>query len=112
MQRLLVLLSPTHPLATFSTDGVVMNSPLKTLPSSPSHSQQSDRPSVCAKPFFERSRPRALHATALAAGGTDEGTPGFRAAYDPRFYVSYLRDPQGNNIALFSSNPDKLSRDD
>lgn len=55
---------------------------------------------------------RALHAAALAAGGTDDGQPGFRAAYGPRFFVGYLRDPQGNKIALFSSNPDEPERDD
>ena len=55
---------------------------------------------------------RDLHAAALAAGGLDEGKPGFRAQYGPRFYVSYLRDPQGNKIALFSSNPDEPGRDD
>lgn len=55
---------------------------------------------------------RALHAAALAAGGSDEGAPGFRAAYGPRFYVGYLRDPQGNKIALFSSNPNEPGRDD
>ncbi|MGX9349632.1 VOC family protein [Shimia sp. W99] len=54
---------------------------------------------------------RALHAAALAAGGTDEGGPGFRADYGPRFYVGYLRDPQGNKIALFSSNPAEPGRD-
>ena len=54
---------------------------------------------------------RALHAAALAAGGSDAGAPGFRAAYGPRFYVGYLRDPQGNKIALFSSNPDEPGRD-
>ena len=54
---------------------------------------------------------RALHAAALAAGGTDEGQPGFRASYGPRFYVGYLRDPQGNKIALFSSNPGEPGRD-
>ena len=55
---------------------------------------------------------RELHAAALAAGGTDEGAPGFRAAYGPRFYVGYLRDPQGNKIALYSSNPNEPGRDD
>ena len=54
---------------------------------------------------------RDLHAAALAAGGHDEGAPGFRAAYGPRFYVAYMRDPQGNKIALFSSNPDEPGRD-
>ena len=54
---------------------------------------------------------RELHAAALAAGGSDEGQPGFRASYGPRFYVGYLRDPQGNKIALFSNNPDEPGRD-
>ncbi|MEM9785532.1 MAG: VOC family protein [Pseudomonadota bacterium] len=54
---------------------------------------------------------RDLHAAALAAGGSDEGAPGFRASYGPNFYVGYLRDPQGNKIALFSSNPNEPGRD-
>ncbi|MGB0410855.1 MAG: VOC family protein [Pikeienuella sp.] len=54
---------------------------------------------------------RDLHAAALAAGGQDEGQPGFRASYGPQFYVAYLRDPQGNKIALFSSNPNEPGRD-
>ena len=52
-----------------------------------------------------------LHAAALAAGGKDEGQPGFRAAYGSLFYVGYLRDPQGNKMALFSSNPAEPGRD-
>jgi catechol 2,3-dioxygenase-like lactoylglutathione lyase family enzyme len=54
---------------------------------------------------------RDLHAAALAAGGSDEGQPGFRASYGPQFYVSYLRDPQGNKIALFSSDGNEPGRD-
>lgn len=54
---------------------------------------------------------RDLHAAALAAGGSDEGPPGFRANYGANFYVGYLRDPQGNKIALFSSNPNEPGRD-
>ena len=54
---------------------------------------------------------RDLHAAALAAGGSDEGQPGFRDAYGPRFYVGYLRDPQGNKIALFSNDPNEPGRD-
>ena len=55
---------------------------------------------------------RSLHAAALAAGGTDEGAPGFRADYGPRFFVGYLRDPDGNKIALYSSHPDDPMRDE
>ncbi len=59
----------------------------------------------------DQSQVRDLHAAALAAGGFDEGQPGFRASYGSRFYVGYLRDPQGNKIALFSSNPNDPDRD-
>ncbi|MEO0937586.1 MAG: VOC family protein [Pseudomonadota bacterium] len=55
---------------------------------------------------------RTLHAAGIKSGGTDEGAPGFRAAYSPQFYVAYLRDPTGNKIALYSSNPDEPGRDD
>lgn len=48
---------------------------------------------------------RDLHSAALAAGGFNEGPPGFRDSYGPHFYVGYLRDPQGNKIALFFNEP-------
>ena len=54
---------------------------------------------------------RDLHAAALAAGGYDEGQPGFRESYSAHFYVGYLRDPQSNKIALFSSNTNEPGRD-
>ena len=55
---------------------------------------------------------RDLHAAALAAGGSDEGQPGFRAAYGAHFYVGYLRDPQGNKVALFSNDSKEPGRDE
>ncbi|MBT8457236.1 MAG: VOC family protein [Alphaproteobacteria bacterium] len=58
-----------------------------------------------------QSQVRDLHAAALSAGGSDDGQPGFRASYGPHFYVGYLRDPQGNKIALFSSNSNEPGRD-
>jgi len=54
---------------------------------------------------------RDLHAAALDAGGLDEGQPGFRDSYGPCFFVGYLRDPQGNKIALFSNDPKEPGRD-
>lgn len=54
---------------------------------------------------------RALHAAALWAGGSNEGDPGFREAYGAHFFVGYLRDPQGNKIALFSNDPSEPGRD-
>lgn len=54
---------------------------------------------------------RELYAAVIAAGGSDEGPPGFRETYGPHFYVCYFRDPQGNKVALFSSDPDEPGRD-
>ncbi|MEL7298988.1 MAG: VOC family protein [Pseudomonadota bacterium] len=59
----------------------------------------------------DQAQVRTLHAAGLAADGTDEGQPGFRAAYSPNFYVGYLRDPQGNKLALYSTNPADPTRD-
>ncbi len=55
---------------------------------------------------------RSLHAAALAAGGSDEGLPGSRADYGPNFYVSYLRDPDGNKISIYSSDPNQAGWDE
>ena len=51
----------------------------------------------------------ALHSAGVAAGGTDEGAPGFRAQYSKNFFVSYLRDPLGNKIALFCTATDQAA---
>ena len=67
--------------------------------------------SMVAFEAHRQSQVRDLHAAALAAGGSDDGAPGFRDAYGADFYVAYLRDPQGNKIALFSCNPDEPGRD-
>ncbi len=53
---------------------------------------------------------RSLHAAGLAAGGSDEGAPGFRDAYSDHFYVGYLRDPLGNKVAIFCSDPAEGTR--
>jgi len=44
----------------------------------------------------------AAHAGGLANGGSDEGAPGYREAYEDDFYVAYLRDPLGNKLAVFN----------
>jgi len=42
----------------------------------------------------------AFHAAALANGGTSEGAPGLRVQYNPDFYAAYVRDPDGNKLAV------------
>ena len=47
------------------------------------------------------------HAAALAAGGRDNGAPGFRE-YHPGYYAAFAYDPDGNNIeAVFHGPADK-----
>ena len=41
-----------------------------------------------------------FHATAIAAGGRDNGLPGIRARYHAAYYAAYVLDPDGNNIEV------------
>ena len=34
----------------------------------------------------------------LAAGGKDNGAPGVRKDYSPKYYAAFLTDPDGNNV--------------
>lgn len=40
----------------------------------------------------------AFHAAALAAGGSDNGAPGMRPQYHPRYYGAFVLDPDGHNV--------------
>ena len=42
----------------------------------------------------------AAYAGALAAGGTDDGAPGPRHQYGPRYYSAYLLDPDGLRVEV------------
>jgi catechol 2,3-dioxygenase-like lactoylglutathione lyase family enzyme len=41
-----------------------------------------------------------FNSAALAHGGTSEGAPGLRLLYNPDFYAAYVRDPDGNKLAV------------
>ena len=41
---------------------------------------------------------RAFHAAALAAGGRDNGAPGYRPRYHEHYYAAFVLDPDGYNI--------------
>lgn len=47
----------------------------------------------------------AFHATALAAGGTDEGAPGLRP-FHASFYAAFIRDHDGNKLAAVCERPE------
>jgi predicted lactoylglutathione lyase len=49
----------------------------------------------------------AFHAAALAAGGTSDGAPGYRAHYHESYYAAFIRDPDGNRIETVTFTPKK-----
>jgi catechol 2,3-dioxygenase-like lactoylglutathione lyase family enzyme len=49
----------------------------------------------------------AFYDTGLAAGGSDNGAPGYRTDYSPDYYAAFLHDPEGNNIEAVWYDPDK-----
>lgn len=54
----------------------------------------------------ERAKVDALHARALALGGSCEGAPGLRGEEGPQaFYAAYFRDPDGNKLCAFRMGP-------
>ncbi|MCO4093717.1 MAG: hypothetical protein HEQ37_05385 [Acidovorax sp.] len=47
-----------------------------------------------------RATVEAVHALALAHGGSSEGAPGLRPEYHPHYYAAYFRDPDGNKLCV------------
>ena len=45
----------------------------------------------------------AAHAAGLATGGRNDGPPGPRPSYGPRYYAAYLLDPDGLRIEIVSA---------
>jgi catechol 2,3-dioxygenase-like lactoylglutathione lyase family enzyme len=43
----------------------------------------------------------AFHAAALKAGGKDNGKPGVRADYGPKYYAAFVTDPDGYRIEAY-----------
>ena len=51
-----------------------------------------------------RSEVDAFHAAAMAAGAADNGAPGVRLYYDPRYYAANVFDPDGYSLeAVYKS---------
>ena len=53
----------------------------------------------------DRATVDAVHAAALAAGGRDEGGPGFRPHYHADYYGAYMRDPDGHKLCCVCHRP-------
>ena len=53
-----------------------------------------------------RDQVEAFYRAGLAAGGKDNGKPGYRD-YSPGYYAAFVRDPDGNNIEAVWYDPSK-----
>nr|WP_205910906.1 VOC family protein [Paroceanicella profunda] len=60
--------------------------------------EDTGRPIHVAFTAVTRAQVDAVHAAALATGGTDTGAPGIRERYHPRYYAAFVLDPDGNNL--------------
>ena len=56
----------------------------------------------------DRETVQRCHASALAAGGRNNGAPGERH-YHPGYYAAFVLDPDGNNIEVVHHGPAKRS---
>jgi catechol 2,3-dioxygenase-like lactoylglutathione lyase family enzyme len=59
--------------------------------------EKSVVPTHVAFEASSRKQVEAFHKAALAAGGNDNGVPGYRD-YWPGYYAAFVLDPDGNNI--------------
>jgi len=47
----------------------------------------------------------AFYKAGLAAGGADNGAPGYRKDYSPGYYAAFVKDPDGHNIEVVFHDP-------
>jgi catechol 2,3-dioxygenase-like lactoylglutathione lyase family enzyme len=51
----------------------------------------------------DRAAVDAFHAAALRAGGKDNGKPGLRADYGPKYYAAFVIDPDGYRLEAYTA---------
>jgi catechol 2,3-dioxygenase-like lactoylglutathione lyase family enzyme len=78
---------------TFSSDELYVSADGEPTPGIHLAFQAADRDAVAR-----------FHEAALAAGGTDNGSPGERD-YHPGYYAAYAFDPDGNNVEAVFHGP-------
>lgn len=65
-------------------------------------SEQENHVAFAAK---DKAAVDAFHAAGLAAGGTDNGKPGYRKEYTPGYYAAFVKDMDGHNIEVVFHDP-------
>jgi catechol 2,3-dioxygenase-like lactoylglutathione lyase family enzyme len=70
------------------------------------NTESSIRPTHLAFRARGRKQVQEFYDAALAAGGKDNGAPGYRD-YSPGYYAAFVLDPDGNNIEAVWYDPRK-----
>ncbi|CDZ68303.1 Glyoxalase family protein [Neorhizobium galegae bv. orientalis] len=55
---------------------------------------------------IDRASMDTFHATAIAAGASDNGPPGLRPQYHEHYYAAFVIDPDGNNLEVVCHMPE------
>ena len=68
---------------------------------------ESDKDGVTHVAFGAQSKTEvdAFYQAALAAGGTDNGAPGYRKDYSAGYYAAFVYDPSHNNVEVVYRDP-------
>jgi catechol 2,3-dioxygenase-like lactoylglutathione lyase family enzyme len=92
-------LAPLGHVAGSAGDGYAGFGP-KDAPALWLHAWKGDRGTGAHVCFRAETRAAvdAFHAAALKAGGKDNGKPGLRTDYSPKYYAAFLIDLDGNNV--------------
>jgi catechol 2,3-dioxygenase-like lactoylglutathione lyase family enzyme len=70
------------------------------------HKEKTVVPTHVAFQARDRKAVEAFHKAALAAGGKDNGAPGYRD-YSPGYFAAFAFDPDGNNVEAVWYDPSR-----
>lgn len=65
-------------------------------------SEQENHVAFAAK---DKAQVDGFYTAAMAAGGTDNGKPGYRKEYTPGYYAAFVKDMDGHNIEVVFHDP-------
>jgi catechol 2,3-dioxygenase-like lactoylglutathione lyase family enzyme len=64
-----------------------------------------DKPGHIACAAENKDAVQGFYDAALAAGGSDNGAPGYRKDYSPGYYAAFVHDPDGHNVEVVFHDP-------
>ena len=69
------------------------------------HADGSEQEGHVAFAAKDKAAVDGFHKAGVAAGGTDNGAPGYRKDYSPGYYAAFVKDLDGHNIEVVFHDP-------